>query len=157
VIFHGYTSPAPGPPTYGVSHVAIASRWPGHYFDNLQPSRKWHPLGATSEFRISEDYKNCRWRIFDGDNFFAEQSKAHYRQIKPEVVYKLRHRVENLSATRTLYSVKFWRATAPEPAEWDFQAIEINSKPESGSACLIAHNTDVTFGDFIVKPVGDGH
>ena len=153
VIFHDYTPPIQGPPTYNVSHVAIASRWPGHDIDNLQPNRKWYPLGATSEFRITENYENSRWRIFDREHFYAEQGKAFYRQLLPEITYRMKHRVEDLSKTRTLYSVKFWKADEKEPSEWDFQAIEISERKETGSACLIAHNTDVTFGDISVIPI----
>jgi len=147
VTFHDFTPPVEGPPTYNVSHVAIASRWPGHDKDNLQPNRKWHPLGATSEFRITDNYDSCRWRIFDGEMFYEEQTVDQYRQIKPEVVYKMKHRVMDLSETETQYSVKFWEATLEEPENWDFQAIEVNTIRESGSALLLAHNTDVTFGN----------
>ncbi len=153
VTFHGYNPPGNGPPTYNVSHVAIASRWPGHDKDSLQPNRKWFPLGATSEFRITDNYDSCRWRIFDGENFYSEQSASNYRQIQPEIAYKLKHRVEDLAKNNTLYSVKFWEANEEEPLEWDFQATEISKKRESGSACLIAHNTDVTFGNISVVPI----
>ncbi|MGK7393929.1 MAG: hypothetical protein ACNS62_05135 [Candidatus Cyclobacteriaceae bacterium M3_2C_046] len=153
VVFHDYTSPAPGPPTYNVTHVAIATRWPGHDLDSLQPDRKWYPLGATSEFRITDNYDSCRWRIFDGENFYEEQPQADYRQIEPEQVYHLKHRVVDQSDSTTLYSVKLWYDQQPEPAEWDFQALEINRQRESGSACLIAHHTDVTFGNLKVEPV----
>jgi hypothetical protein len=91
VVFHGFTPPEAGPPTYDVSHVAIASRWPGHDQDELQPNRKWFPLGATSEFRITKDYRNCRWRIFDGENFYAEQGQKSYRTLQPEVKYRMKH------------------------------------------------------------------
>ena len=153
VIFHGYTPPAKGPPTYNVSHVAIASRWPGYDIDSLQPNRKWHPLGATSEFRITDDYDSCRWRIFDGENFYNEQAVSAYRQIQPELEYKIKHRVEDLPGMRTLYSVKIWEKSEKEPSLWDFQATEISGNREHGSACLIAHHTNVTFGDITVVPV----
>jgi hypothetical protein len=153
VTFHDFELPQEGPPTYNVSHAAIATRWPGHTKDGLQPSRQWHPLGATAEFRLEKEYKNCRWRIFDGEVFYAEQSQIAYRQIKPNVVYGMKHRVETLSSGQTLYSVKLWDVQLGEPDQWDFQAIEINEISESGSACLIAHNTDVTFGNVLVVPI----
>lgn len=151
VIFHDYTPPVKGPPTYNVSHVAIATRWPGHDADSLQPNRKWHPLGATAEFRITDNYDSCRWRIFDGENFYAEQEVDDYRQITAGHKYFMKHRVENISDTSTLYSVKFWSADTAEPEVWDFQATE--NYQEKGSACLIAHHTDVTFGDVSVTPI----
>jgi hypothetical protein len=153
VVFHDFTPPAKCPPTYNVSHVAIASRWPGHDIDELQPNRKWHPLGATSEFRITDDYDSCRWRIFDGENFYEEQTPEQYRQIKVGITYNMKHRVEDISNIETLYSVKFWESSEQEPEKWDFQAVEINEVKESGSALLIAHNTDVTFGDVSVLAV----
>jgi hypothetical protein len=150
VIFHDYTPPVKGPPTYNVSHVAIASRWPGHDRDSLQPDRKWYPLGATSEFRITDHYDSCRWRIFDGEHFYTEQEPPEYRSILPGKRYMMKHRVENISDREARYSVKFWDADIPEPGSWDLQAVEELVSPESGSALLIAHNTDVTFGDVSV-------
>lgn len=153
VIFHGYTPPVKGPPTYHVSHVAIASRWPGHDKDDLQPNRKWFPLGATSEFRITDQYDSCRWRIFDGEHFYEEQAVDRYREILPETKYRIKHRVEDQPDHTTLYSVKYWKAVEEEPDEWDFQAIEPKGPAESGSTLLIAHNTDVTFGNISVIPI----
>lgn len=153
VVFHGYRAPSPGPPTYNVAHAAIASRWPGHDKDSLQPDRKWFPLGATSEFRITNNYDSCRWRVFDGQNFRKEQPFSEYRTIEPEVVYKMKHRVEDISDTVTMYSVKLWKASAEEPVKWDLQAIEKIKIKDSGSACLIAHHTDVTFGNISVNPL----
>jgi hypothetical protein len=147
VVFHDFVMPAEGPPTYNVSHAAIATRWPGHTQDGLQPSRQWYPLGATSEFRLEENYENCRWRIFDGEIFYAEQSQKKHRKIQKNKIYGMKHRVENISENQTLYSVKLWDISNPEPADWDFQAVENSQRKESGSACLIAHNTDVTFGN----------
>ena len=153
VVFHDYIPPVEGPPTYNVSHVAIASRWPGHDHDSLQPDRKWFPLGATSEFRITDDYDSCRWRIFDGENFYREQEPAEYRTILPEKKYRLKHRVENISDSVVQYSVKFWPADGHEPEQWDLQALEHTTRKESGSALLLAHNTEVTFGNISVVGV----
>lgn len=142
-----------GPPPCNVSHAAIASRWPGHDRDSLQPNRKWYPVGATSEFRLTSDYNSCRWRIFDGAHFYAEQDSSFYRTIQPGTRYLMTHRVETVSENSTQYSVKLWQAEKPEPKNWDFQAIEINPNNKTGSALLIAHNTDVTFGNVRVLPV----
>ena len=155
VVFHDYVPPAEGPPTYNVSHVAIASRWPGHDRDSLQPDRKWFPLGATSEFRITDDYDSCRWRIFDGENFFVEQESPDFRSIQAGKTYRLKHRVENISDTLARYSVKFWPAVEEEPEQWDLQAMEVLIRRETGSALLLAHNTEVTFGNISVIPLGE--
>ena len=157
VIFHDYNTPVPGPPTYNVAHVALAVRWPGHDVDSLQPNRKWYPLGATAEFRITDEYDSCRWRIFDGEHFYAEQPSEDYRRIEPEKEYQLKHRVQNMGDTIAIYRVKLWSTRNKEPEAWDFEATENLVKKESGSACLIAHHTRVTFGDISVKPLKPGN
>ena len=154
VTFHGYTPPEEGPPTYNVSHAALATLWPGHDRDSLQPNRKWHPLGATAEFRITDGYKNCRWRIFDGDNFYEEQKEDQYRTIRGGVVYGMKHRVQDLPDNSVQYSVKLWEANEEEPQEWDFRAVEASKTKHLGGSCLlIAHNTDVTFGNVDIIPL----
>jgi len=152
VIFHSVSPRSPGPPTFNVCHVAIASRWPGHDFDKTQPNRKWYPLGATSEFTVSEDLKDCWWRIFDGENFMAKDT-LNRRSIHFEKKYNLKHRVETQKDNSTLYSVKLWDASLKEPQNWDFQAIEPPGDLPYGSALLLAHNTEVTFGDIYVRNI----
>ena len=83
VTFHDFTPPRRGAPVYNVSHAAIATRWPGHDADSLQPNRKWHPLGATAEFRLTKDLDSCRWRIFDGEGFYVEAPIKDYRNGAP--------------------------------------------------------------------------
>jgi len=158
VTFHGFTPPVPGPPTYNVSHAAISSRWPGHALDSLQPHRQWHPLGATSEFRLTAGLDSCRWRIFDGpkpntENFYVEEPVEAYRSIDTGKVYGMKHRVETIGDQRTQYSVKLWPMDQNEPDEWDLTGIEEEENLSSGSALLIAHNTSVTFGDVKVIPI----
>jgi hypothetical protein len=158
IIFHDSSDPQKGPPTYNVVHAAIASRWPGHDVDNLQPHRKWYPLGATSEFRLTDDMDSCRWRIFDGPkpdsiSFYIEQPVEAYRSIILGKKYGMKHRVESLGDQQTRYSVKLWPYDQPEPESWDFQGIESGENVSSGSALLIAHHTNVTFGDVVVNPL----
>ena len=152
VIFHDFTVPAKGPPTFNVSHAAIATKWPGHDYDSLQPNRKWFPVGATSEFRLTAGLDSCRWRIFDGENFYKED-KALIRHIVLDKKYHMKHRVQTLSEGSTLYQVKLWEDGQPEPQNWDLEAKEPPGDLPGGSALLIAHNTDVTFGNVKVVPI----
>ncbi len=158
VIFHDFVPPSEGPPTYNVSHTAIAMRWSGHDEDDLQPHRKWYPLGATAEFRLTKNLDSCRWRIFDGPkpnsvNFHTEQPIEEYRKVRLNRKYGIKHRVRTIGIDSTLYQVKLWPYDEPEPSEWDFQGIEVEENYPAGSALLIAHNTSVTFGDVTVNPV----
>lgn len=153
VIFHGFTPPRRGPPTFNVSHAAIATRWPGHEYDDQQPNVKWFPLGATAEFRLTDNLDSCRWRVFDGESLYVEDT-TKIRSITLETRYRMKHRVTTLDSTRTRYQVKLWPDGQPEPANWDVEAVEVSpDNINSGSALLLAHNTDVTFGDIRVAAV----
>jgi len=154
IIFHDFTPPTPGPPTYNVSHAAIALRFPGHDKDDFQPHRKWYPLGATGEFCLRAPLDSCHWRIFDGENFHVDNRKSgKIRAIDLNTVYGMKHRVETLTDERTRYSAKLWLMGEAEPEEWDITATEPPGDYFGGAALLIAHNTDVTFGDVSAIPL----
>ncbi|MEM8967123.1 MAG: hypothetical protein AAGE93_11955 [Bacteroidota bacterium] len=155
VIFHDFTLPRPGPPTFNVSHAAIATRWPGHDFDDNQPHTKWFPLGATAEFRLTDNLDSCRWRVFDGEHLYVEDSSG-IRNIELGVKYQMKHRVLTIHDSLTHYYVKLWEDGSAEPSDWDVVAEEFTpDNIQSGSALLLAHNTDVTFGSFSVIPIND--
>ncbi|MCU0355690.1 MAG: hypothetical protein MUD08_18430 [Cytophagales bacterium] len=155
VVFHAFTPPEDGPPTYNVSHAAIAVYWPGHDTDTLQPHRKWFPLGATAEFMLSKDLQTCHWRIFDGEKLYSEDKTSKWTVVIGEK-YGFKHRVVTLKDGRIHYRVKIWRYASPEPPGWTFEAFENEpSLHNKGGALLLAHHTDVTFGDILVKPVSD--
>ncbi|MEM9673465.1 MAG: hypothetical protein ACFB15_06550 [Cyclobacteriaceae bacterium] len=155
VIFHDFTVPRPGPPTFNVSHAAIASRWPGHDTDGKQPNVKWFPLGATAEFRLTGNLDSCRWRVFDGEHLYVEDT-SKIRKINLGTKYHMKHRVFTVHDSLTRYQVKLWEDGQAEPTDWDLVADEYTTENiESGSALLLAHNTDVTFGPFSVIPIAD--
>lgn len=152
VTIHALTPPRTGPNDTHVTHAAIALRWPGHDPDGLQPSVKWHPLGATAEFRLGGDLQECRWRIFDGQRPFHRES-THRRKLEFEKVYGMKHRVETLPNGDSRYRAKLWPADQTEPAAWDLVRIEPDDDVPTGSALLLAHHSDVTFGNVTVVPV----
>ena len=152
VVFHDFTPPKTGPNGTNVTHVAIATRWPGHDPDGRQPTIKWHPLGATAEFRIGSDLQECRWRIFDGQREYHVESDKR-RSIVLGKRYGMKHRVETLDDGSSRFRVKLWPADQAEPESWDFERIEPKDDVSKGSALLLAHYTDVTFGNVKVTPV----
>jgi len=152
VIFHGYTPPVPGPPNYGVSHAALAMRWPGHDMDKNQPHVKWYPLGATCEFQLKNNLDSCRWRILGDQHVKTEDTYQHFSIVLGKK-YHLKSQVENIEKNLTRYRVKIWPADDPEPERWQLTAVEGAKDIPSGSALLIAHNTDVTFGNVHIRPL----
>lgn len=149
VTVHALTGPKTGPNATNVTHAALALRWPGHDADGNQPSVKWYPLGATAEFRLGGDLSQCRWRIFDGKRQFYVESERR-RRLDFETPYRMKHRVETLTDGRSRYRVKLWPSDKTEPSPWDLERTEPDDLL-SGSACLIAHHSDVTFGDVTVR------
>jgi hypothetical protein len=152
VIFHDYTLPVPEPPNYGVSHAALAMRWPGHDIDGNQPHVKWYPLGATCEFQLMEDLDSCRWRIL-GDNHVRTEDKYQHYTIRLGSRYRMKAQVEQINRNTTRYRVRIWEDGTPEPGGWQLTAVEGAGDVTSGSALLIAHNTDVTFGNVSIIPL----
>jgi len=152
VIFYGHSKPEPGPPTFGVAHVAIAFRWPGHDIDTNQPHIKWYPLGATCEFKISASRDSCRWRMLYGGRARTENTDWN-RKIELGKLYKMAARVETIDATTSRYSARLWDSALPEPDLWDLVGIKEDETNFSGSALLLSHNTDVSFGHVSITPL----
>jgi hypothetical protein len=152
VTFHGFRQPQKGfDGGANVIHAAIAVRWPGHDEDGRQPRVKWYPLGATAEFRLTSDLQNCSWRILGGGGKRVNAESG--RRIIFGECYQMKHRVETLPNGNTRYRVKLWNAAQAEPEEWDLQEEENRDDVQTGGALLIAHYTDVTFGNVTVMPV----
>ncbi len=147
ITIHDFTPPEKGPPTYNVTHFGMAMRWRGHSKDNLQPSRKWYPLGAQGEFLIRTNPDSCQWRIlFHGGKEAPPQvfAKGLLNSNLGKPIW-LKCRVETLQNGNTQYSFKKWNEGENEPDKWDVTGIE---KPDldypSGAQCLVPHNSDVT-------------
>ncbi|MCB1122272.1 MAG: hypothetical protein KJT03_12035 [Verrucomicrobiae bacterium] len=152
VTVHAVTPPKSGPNTTNVSHAAIATRWPGHDPDGNQPTVKWHPLGATAEFRLGADLTQCRWRVFDGQRDLLVESDRR-RKIEFEKPYHMKHRVETLENGHSWFRVKLWPVGEEEPESWDLERLEEQDDVPQGSALLLGHFADVTFGNVQVVPV----
>lgn len=150
VVFHAYAKPVVGPPTYGVSHAALAARWTGHHRDGQQPHATWFPLGATSEFQLRKELTECRWRFLDGETIEEDTTQA--RAIELETVYDMALCVTTLPDGSSLYRVKLWQRGETEP-DWQLDSRKPRGAVGSGSGLLIAHNADVTFGNVSVEPV----
>ncbi|MCB0634325.1 MAG: hypothetical protein R2824_30540 [Saprospiraceae bacterium] len=142
---HGFIPPAPGPPTYNVTHFGVALRWRGHHTDGRQPSRKWYPLGAQGEFLLKNELDSCQWRIlFDGGNKNKPIQYASGRnRLIPEQRMTIKAQVQTMPDSRTRYRFKQWTSVQAEPATWDVEGFEAGDYP-SGALCLVPHNSDVT-------------
>jgi hypothetical protein len=152
VTFHSLRVPRAeqGDAGANVIHAALAVRWPGHDDDGRQPQVKWYPLGATAEFRVNPAWKKCGWRILGGGRICVEADRD--RDIELERPYAMKHRVRGNPDGSARYSVKLWPAGDPEPEAWDLELDKDPGDVQNGGALLIAHYTEVTFGDVEVTP-----
>jgi len=117
----------------------ILFRWNGHTDTPVQcgqPKCGYLPLGAILWARRGriEIYGN-------GGSILATQSRA----LTPGVTYWFRGRVET-NAQGGLYRLKVWEDGQPEPGAWDISGQESLSDPQNGSAMLISHQADASFG-----------
>ena len=155
VTFHNYAPPLGRAPTYGVSHAALAARYPGHFADKLQPHVQWYPVGAVAEFRLGADLAQSSWRIFIGGSPTVRSPaivEPQPRNVELGVRYVLKIRVDTLPGPAARYRVKSWQAGQPEPAAWEMDTTERTNVLTSGGALVVSHNTDVTIGLITANP-----
>jgi hypothetical protein len=149
VIFHRFLAEVvepKGPPYSNHGHASLLLRWRGHHDDGKQPRRKWHPTGGLAMWRADAGVEGNEWIWHGGESgFIARESKKRPLEIGSR--YMLRARVETLPGPQTRYSIKGWDARESEPKEWDLVGIDGERDMQSGSLLLVAHHSDVTFGD----------
>ncbi|MBK8500734.1 MAG: hypothetical protein IPL46_00210 [Saprospiraceae bacterium] len=154
VTIHDWTPSQPGPPTYNVSHFGVAMYWRGHHTDDLQPHRKWFPLGAQGEFLLKEATDSCRWRILlDG----GKETKAPIyavgtNRIQKEQPMWFKAQVTTIENGSTRYLYRQWVDGVKEPEKWDVSGIDEHDYP-SGSLCIVPHNSDVTIHQIRIVPL----
>ncbi|MFW6145699.1 MAG: hypothetical protein ACOC7R_00030 [Planctomycetota bacterium] len=51
-----------------------------------------------------------------------------------------------------LYRMKLWPDGQSEPSEWDLEAENHPGELDRGSVVLLAHHTDATFGNVLIRP-----
>jgi hypothetical protein len=153
VIFHKFLADviAPkGPPYSNHGHASVLLRWQGHPDDGFQPRRKWHPCGGLAMWRADAGTVGCEW-VWQGGETGIIGREGKKRPLELGRRYRIRGRVETLPGPQTRYSIKGWSADGPEPKEWDLVSIDGAQDVQSGSLLLVAHHSDVTFGDVEVR------
>jgi hypothetical protein len=122
----------------------IGLRWQGHDdWGDVIPRRGYFPFGAL----VFLDWNN-NFEIFR----IVPPAERHHTVRCKKVLelgrrYMLRARVESGFVRDSMYYAKLWPVGSAEPLDWDLQAPGLPGGLEKGSIQLIAHNTDVTFGN----------
>ena len=131
----------PSGPVSGAPGVGIILRWTGHTNSPVvcaQPHCGWLPSGPIGWWRSGRFTLDDRW-----DPSVALQVGITY-------VWKMRVQTTVVDQTYHEYSLKVWQAGENEPLSWNLSETYQGGAVTNGSALLIAHHMDVTFGDVTV-------
>lgn len=154
VIFHGMTPPDPARDGGAdVIHAGLALRWPGHDEDKFRPRRKWYPLGASAEFRLSPGLKHCGWRILGGPGSSVKPPPVS--SVCLETLYLLEHRVRTLPPGISRHEARISHAAASLRAEkdWDLVMEKPPGGTKTGGALFLAHYSDLTLCQLELLPL----
>lgn len=154
VTIHGIDSSGFAPPSNGAG-IGFILRWPGHSdlpvsVAGRQPKTGYLPLGAIAWYRYSPTAERL---VITGNNLQTLAQETNGRRLVHGVRYVFKARVESVPGVGGRYGIKIWQAGLPEPAAWDLTGQEELTDPQQGSAVLIAHHVDVSFGAVTVTPL----
>jgi hypothetical protein len=152
-------------PVYDEGNIGIMVRWQGHHEDPANPGQQpliaWWESGVYGSYkhRNPEDPADCgsRLRMYYGHYSRFEDTDCAIR-VRPKEPYYFRFRVRQTSAADDygFYSMKVWKASDAEPADWVFSVEdEMPDALPSGSILLVAHDADVMFGKVEINPLVD--
>lgn len=135
--------------------ISVDMRWIGHSDDPRAcppPHCGWNPVGAFNKFFFMPD----------GNNFLGLKLQEKEEGF-PTIPYRfvVGHTYVFKAAVRTTpqgnrYQFKVWdQATEKEPAAWMFDRVTTpgmtSTEPDHGAFSLVAHHTDVTWGNVVVE------
>jgi LmbE family N-acetylglucosaminyl deacetylase/regulation of enolase protein 1 (concanavalin A-like superfamily) len=145
------------PTTPQGSAVGLATGWQGHSAWG-QP-RHGHPGGGLCLYAKQPDGVSFKLQLGYSPGPVDDTTLATKdMSLASEVRYMMRFRQQDgFSAGHTRYSCRVWRADQTEPSTWDLQydIPDWTGVPgqRPGSAVLLAHEVDATFGDTTVSPL----
>jgi uncharacterized repeat protein (TIGR02543 family) len=136
-----------GPPGGGPT-LGVIVRWQGHTADGNQPSIQWWPTGAMGAYKWRSTYQ--RLEILDLDYTAVDDSGF---ELQLGIEYMFKFRVES-DANNSIYSLKVWPTSDPEPIDWTLVTTEaLSSDQTTGSVLLVAQFVDASFGEVTIVPL----
>jgi regulation of enolase protein 1 (concanavalin A-like superfamily) len=136
--------------------VGFFLRWTGHteappHQPGMQPRAGWRPSGALAWYRgLYGHPPRVEISSADEDVLAADQSGF---SLTPGRTYVFRASVQR-TAQGDRYRMTVVPAGQPESAGVTIEALDTTFAKANGSALLIAHRAQVTFGDVVVTEVG---
>ena len=149
VTIHGFSAAASGG-VNGYPAVGVMLKWPGHSdWTGDQPTWGYYPAGGGGWYEFAPDGSG-RLLLTDFQSDYATDPLNRVLVLGVTYIWKLR--VESQSDGSALYRMKIWEEGSVEPSGWELTDIHRNDVP-GGSMLLIAHHTDVSFGNVSIDPL----
>jgi len=123
--------------------VGVFVRWVGHTDDPIsgwQPLSGWNPSGALGMYAFNTTAQGGE-RLEIWQNVFDTSGK----QLALDNTYYFKMRVES-QAGGDHYALRVWPDGETEPSTWDLMYLDVARRASRGSALLLAHHVDATFG-----------
>lgn len=133
--------------------VSIDLRWIGHSNDPprcRQPLCGWNPVGNFNKYFFMPDgQRYVGLKVKEKEAGFPtlryEMPAGHTFLFKASV---------QTTPQGNRYRLKVWeRGVEPEPEGWLLESTAPPGNPSHGAFALVAHHSDVTFGDIRVEPL----
>ena len=139
-------------PSYGQS-AGVLLRWVGHYdWGHLRPRRGWNPFGALSFYGWMREHQQRRAFVMGGRGGHIAVDQSGFT-LQLGTRYMTKFRVRSRRGKTSEYAVKYWPVDEAEPDKWLLQAEGQEGELANGCVLLVAHHTDVTYGNVTVEPV----
>lgn len=133
--------------------VGFIMRWPGHFqIADEQPALGWRNLGALAWFRWSPQGNTVLELVGQGGQPIAQRSDITL-PLQTEYIFKGQVETAPLVDQPATYRFKMWPAAEPEPETWQLVATGRKGEPTSGSVVIVAHQSEVSFGNVTVTPL----
>lgn len=165
---HGFDPAAYNPISTGPT-VGVGLHWRGHYaWDQSQPRIGGWPIGALCIYGwVEASSKADGWVMHSNKPGFRFELQGVQNVVTDDsgrnlalgVRYIFKARAEARPDQTSFYQFKVWQDGTPEPPGWDLSGPGSVQGNEQGSVLLLAHHSDVTFGDVTIVPIApqSGH
>ncbi|MCC6580809.1 MAG: hypothetical protein IT440_10240 [Phycisphaeraceae bacterium] len=153
VTFHGYSDIPVSYhwPSYGQS-AGVLLRWREHYdWGDLWPRRGWNPFGGLAFYGWMRQHQDRRVYIMGGRGGYIATDDSGFG-IELGRRYVMKFRVRSRDSGTSQYALKYWPAGEPEPSAWLLETEGQEGELAAGCALLVAHHTDITYGNVTVEP-----
>jgi hypothetical protein len=139
-------------PPNGAPGVGVMLKWPGHSdWNGEQPTWGYYPGGGGGWLRFDAGGTGTMHiDDFSPGGVFGIDPFLRAFAIGTRYVWKVR--VQTQQDGSALYRMKVWADGSPEPADWELAGTDTIDVP-GGCLVLIAHFTDVSFGNVVVRPL----